>query len=245
MTGVKLVAIFLMLSGLTLSAQPLSVYSEFARIDAKGKVTSPAEPREILSPAVARNAFTSFQIVVQPTTEATWKLYVAQNPENAVEVTLYREVGDKLVKEVQPAIGTGTAVFWMDIWTARNAPVERIKVEPQLNINNDWVIYPMEARVMDVQLENAPATTGWPKGTAEPPAVIGNVLCNKPLTSGTAPSDPVPASLRFRNAQQDKALAARAPRAELAQRYGSCEATPPADDPEWYLRIRDFLFRLP
>src|SRR5260370_42579381 len=47
------------------AAQPLSVYSEFARIDAKGNVTSPESPREILSPALARNAFATFQVVVQ------------------------------------------------------------------------------------------------------------------------------------------------------------------------------------
>jgi hypothetical protein len=247
MTGVKFAAIFLMLLPVfvqEMAAQPLSVYSEFARIDSAGKVTSPADPREILSPAVARNAFTSFQIVVQPSDDAQWKLYVAQNPENAVQVTLYRESGDRLIKEEQPAIGTGTAVFWMDIWTARTAPVERIKVEPQLNYHGDWVIYPMEGRVMDAQVPNAPAA-GWPTGTAEPPAVIANLLCNQPLNAGTAPKDPTPAALRFRNAQQDKALAAQAPRTELANRYGACTATPPAADPEWYYRIRDYLFRLP
>lgn len=243
MSGVKVLALFLFCL-LSLAAQPLSVFSEFARIDAAGKVTSPAEPREILSPAVARNAFTSFQIVVQPTDGEAWKLYVAQNPANAVQVTLYREVGDRLVKETEPAIGTGPAVFWMDIFTTRNAPVQRIKVEPQLNYHNDWVIYPMEARVMDVQVDNAPGA-GWPTGTAEPSAVIANVLCNKLLTAGTAPKEPTAASLRFRNAQQDKVLAARATRSDLQERYGSCNDTPPADNPEWFLKIRDFLFRLP
>ena len=66
MTGVKFAALFLLLL-LPLAAQPLTVFSEFARIDATGKVTSPADPREILSPALARNAFSSFQIVVELT----------------------------------------------------------------------------------------------------------------------------------------------------------------------------------
>ena len=109
MTGVKFAALFLLLL-LPLAAQPLTVFSEFARIDAAGKVTSPADPREILSPALARNAFSSFQIVVQPSDDAPWKLFIAQNPENAVQLTLYREVGDRLIKEEQPATGTGTAV---------------------------------------------------------------------------------------------------------------------------------------
>ena len=65
-----------------------------------------------------------------------------------MEVTLYRENGDKLERVEQPVSGNSTQVFWMDLWTARDAPVQRIKVEPQLHVNNDWVIYPMEARVM-------------------------------------------------------------------------------------------------
>ena len=138
-------------------AQSLRVYSEFAQIDATGKVTAPAEPREILSPAIARNAFSSFQVVVDVPSGTPYQLYVAQNPENAVEVTLYRENGDKLEKVEQPVSGDATQVFWMDLWTARDAPVQRIKVEPQLHVNNDWVIYPMEARVMEATVRRPTA----------------------------------------------------------------------------------------
>lgn len=226
-------------------AQPLSVYSEFARIDDKGKVTAPAEPREILSPALARNAWESFQIVVEPADPAMpWQLFVAQNPENAVQVTLYREAGDRLEKVAQPASGSGTQVFWMDIYTAKTAPVERIKVEPQLHINNDWVIYPMEGRVMDAVVPDPPKE-GWPTGVAAPGDVIRGLVCSTQVAAGTAPKDPTQASLRFRNAQQDRALAAKADRAELQAKFGACDAQPPADNPEWYHRVRDFLFRLP
>ena len=226
-------------------AQPLLVYSEFARVEAKGKVSAPTEPREILSPALARNAWESFQIVVEPVDAAMpWQLFVAQNPENAVQVTLYREVGDQLEKVAQPASGMGTQVFWLDIYTAKTAPVERIKVEPQLHINNDWVIYPMEGRVMDAIVPDPPAA-GWPVGIAPPGDVMRGFVCVTPLVAGAAPKDPTQASLRFRNAQQDGALAAKAAKAELQQRFGSCDAQPPADNPEWYHRVRDFLFRLP
>jgi hypothetical protein len=169
----------------------LLVYSEFARIDAKGKVTVPAEPREILSPALARNAWESFQIVVEPS-DATlpWQLYVAQNPENAVAVTLYRESGDKLEKVSQPVSGTGVQIFWMDIYTAKTAPAERIKVEPQLHINNDWVIYPMEGRVMDAIVPDAPSG-GWPQGVAEPGEVMRGFVCGTQFAAGTTPRDPV------------------------------------------------------
>ena len=160
-----------------------------------------------------------------------YQLYVAQNPENAVEVTLYRENGDKLERVEQPVSGTGTQVFWMDLWTARDAPVQRIKVEPQLHVNNDWVIYPMEARVMNATV---------PEGKL-PAVTMRAHLCK----SGEAapPSNATMLSLRFRNAQQDVALAASAPQEELQKLFGACDA-PPSPDPEWYLHIRDYLLRL-
>jgi hypothetical protein len=242
---VKLAGIFLIFCSVWAGAQPLSVYSEFARIDARGKVTAPAAPREILSPALARNAFSSFQIVVEPSdATAPWQLYVAQNPENAVQVTLYREVGDRLEKITQPASGAGTQIFWIDIFADRAAPVERIKVEPQLHIHNDWVIYPMEGRIMEAVVPDPPAS-GWPGGIAAPGDVMRGFVCGVQLAVGVAPKDPTQASLRFRNAQQDRALAGKAERVALQGRFGACDAQPPADNPEWYQRVRDYLFRLP
>jgi hypothetical protein len=47
----------------------------------------------------------------------------------------------------------------------------------------------------------------------------------------------------FRNAQQDRALAAGASNADLQKLLGGCDAAARAD-PEWYLRVRDYLFRL-
>jgi len=222
--------------------QPLRVYSEFARIDATGRVTAPQEPREILSPAIARNAFSSFQIVVDVPRGTPYQLYIAQNPENAVQVTLYRENGEKLERVEQPVSGNSTQVFWMDLWTARDAPVQRIKVEPQLHVNNDWVIYPMEARVMS-------ATTGGDgkplPGTMLPAEMMHRFLCSSgpiveagPLQTGVS----IP-NLRLRNAMQDRTLASDVPKSALIELYGSCNA-PLSTDPEWYLRIRDYLLRL-
>jgi hypothetical protein len=241
--GVKLAGLFGLLL-LPAAAQPLLVYSEFARIDAKGKVTAPAMPREILSPALARNAWESFQIVVEPSDAAPWQLFVAQNPVDAVDVTIYRQMGDKLERVSQPVAGTGTQVFWLDIFTAKSSPVERIKVEPQLNIHNDWVIYPMEGRIMDAVVPDPPAG-GWPAGVAAPGEVMRGFVCGVQVAAGAAPAAPTQASLRFRNAQQDRALAAKAVKAELQAKFGACDAQPPADNPEWYHRVRDFLFRLP
>jgi hypothetical protein len=221
-------ALFLLLASAAWS-QPLRVYSEFAAIDAAGKVTAPAEPREILSPAIARNAFSSFQIVVDVPRGTSYQLYIAQNPENAVQVTLYRENGDKLERVEQPVSGNTAQVFWMDLWTARDAPVARIKVEPQLHVNNDWVIYPMEARVM-----SATVPDGNPTKFAS--------FCK--FTQDAPSANPLSASnFRLRNVQQDDAMASMAPKEEFEKLFFPCDASK-SPDPEWYLRIRDYLLRL-
>lgn len=191
---------------------------------------APAEPREILSPAIARNAYSSFQVVVDVPQGTSYQLYVAQNPENSVEVTLYRENGDKLERVQQPVSGNSTQVFWMDLWTARDAPVERIKVEPQLHVNNDWVIYPMEARVM-----NATVSDG----------VNSFVTINQLSCAGFTPSASIDIGrMNIRNAQQDVALASAASQEDLRELgVGTCDA-PLSHDPERYLRVRDYLLRL-
>jgi hypothetical protein len=197
------------------------------------------EPREILSPAIARNAFSSFQVVVDVPQGTPYQLYVAQNPENAVEVTLYRENGEKIERVEQPVSGNSTQVFWMDLWTARDAPVARIKVEPQLHVNNDWVIYPMEARVMSATIPDG-ARVG---GSISPVGAMRQYLCDKGLPTDSGLLGNSVSNLRFRNATQDVALAATAPKEELQKLFSSCDAPAPSD-PEWYLRIRDYLLRL-
>jgi hypothetical protein len=229
-------AFIAILASFPLSAQSLRVYSELAQIDSSGEVTSPRMPREILSPALARNAFTSFQIVVQVKPGTPYWLHVGENPEDAVKVTLYRRNGDRLEPVSSPYHGDTTQVIRLDLWVDRNAAVRRIKVEPQLDVNDDWVQYPMEARVMDATVPDGP----WPEGAATPAAAMKAFLCGSPLLTTVGESE---FRLRFRNAQQDVALAARAPKTDLLRLIGGCAATPP-DDPEWYLRIRDYLYRM-
>jgi hypothetical protein len=228
-------AVFLLLLPAVWS-QPLRVYSEFAKIDATGRVTAPAEPREILSPAIARNAFSSFQIVVDVPQGTSYQLYVAQNPENAVEVTLYRENGDKLERVEQPVSGNSMQVFWMDLWTARDAPVQRIKVEPQLHVNNDWVIYPMEARVVEATVPDGPR----PNVSVPQNPIVWAFMCGSRRVYYSYANSNTD-RLRFRNAQQDVALSATAPKEDLQKLF--CDK-PESSDPEWYLRVRDYLLRL-
>ncbi len=207
----------LLILGAALQAQSLNVYSEFAEINSNGIVTAPANPREILSPAIVRNGFTSFQVVVKVAPETSYWLYVGENPENAVRVTVYRESGEKFEPVELPYEGKSTQVFWLDLWTDRDAPVRRVKIEPQLKVDRDWVTYPMEVRVVDALV---PDTT---------PA---SALCSAERTR----------DFTFRNVMQDARLATRLPKSELDRLKSQCPST--GGYSESYLRIRDYLFRM-
>src|SRR2546428_82444 len=76
-----------------LPAQELKVWSEFQRIDPFGEVVAVdrvEHPREILSPAVARNAFVSFHVAVTVPENTPSFLYLQQNPE-WLKITMYKE----------------------------------------------------------------------------------------------------------------------------------------------------------
>jgi len=247
--------------------QPLSVYSEFAKIDAQGNAIAPEAPREILSPALVRNGFTSFQVVVQVPPATPYILRIGQNPDNAAKVTFYRvrAVGapgvpddERMEPAAEPISGNGTQVFWMDVWVDKDALVRRIKVEPQLHLDGDWVIYPMEMRVREnvvpeIAPPNANATTGATAAAASPFESSFNTLraylCGAqrpaPASSDVATADDLHRdALHLRNARQDVALASLLPaadREELRKRMGGCNARAP-ENPEFYLRLRDYVF---
>jgi hypothetical protein len=231
-------ALFLLstMAGVAAWAQPITVYSEFARIDPKtGDALAPESPREILSPAVVRNGFTSFQVVVQAPAEDKWWLFVGQNPENAFKLTLFKESGDSLERVDLPYQSTGTQVFWLDVWTDGNAPVRRVKLEPELNLHDDWVIYPIEARVVDAIVPETPG--------------IENLVCGLKVSAimATGSTHGV-AGAQLRNAEQDGALATKLLKDELENLGAWCDTPAPSDAQrfwtESYLRIRDYLFRL-
>jgi hypothetical protein len=233
-------------------AQPLRVYSEFAKIDAHGNVTAPESPREILSPAIARNAFSTFQVVIQVPPGTPYTFRVGLNPESAVKVMLYRETagravngGPELKRIDEPWESSSTQILWMDLWVEKDAPVRRIKVEPQLFLDGDWVIYPMEVRVREQQVPTPSAQGAVPTAASflDPFIVMQAALCKKPLTVPGLTATTA-AGLRYRNAIQDVALAEAATdadREDLKKRLGGCNAKLPAD-PEAYLRVRDYFF---
>jgi hypothetical protein len=232
-------ALLLGLAASSLSAQSVQVYSEFAQLTDAGEAVAPENPREILSPAVARNAFSSFQLAIQVPQGVKFLVYIGQNPDNAAKVTLYRHDGGKLVPVVVPYEGVSSQLLWMDLWVEGSAPVRRVKIEPQIGIGGDWLTYPMEVRVVETTVPD-PSTPA--RGIAEPFELMRAFLCGgepRPLRGGTLAG----AESRFRNARQDVALAeagSAALRDELKRVMGGCSAPAPAD-PEFYLHVRDLL----
>ena len=234
-------AALLALAAGALCAQTVQVYSEFAQLSDTGEVVAPANPREILSPAVARDAFSSFQIAIQVPKGTKFLLYVGQNPDDAAKLTLYRRRAGKLEPVELPYSGESSQVLWMDLWFDANAPVRRVKIEPQVGIDGDWITYPMEVRVMEPIVPASVVTT---QGGTTPFEVMRAFLCGTKVrpVPGEAP---VGAELIFRNVQGDMTLAAVGPAAlrdEMKKAMGGCDAAAPAD-PEFYLRLRDYLFK--
>ena len=233
-------AALLALAAGALCAQTVQVYSEFAQINDAGEVLAPGNPREILSPAVARNAFSSFQIAIQVPKGTKFLVYVGQNPDDAAKVTLYRRRAGKLEPIELPYSGESSQVLWMDLWVDANAPVRRVKIEPQVGIDGDWATYPMEVRVMEPVV---PDRSGPEEGVASAFEVMHVYLCGGKIRP-IAGRVPIGAEMVFRNAQQDVALVAAGSmplRDEMKKAMGGCNAAPPAD-PEFYLRLRDYLF---
>lgn len=234
-------ALLLRLAGGLVLGQSVQVYSEFARLNDAGNVLAPENPREILSPAVPRNAFSSFQLAIQVPNGVKFLVYIGQNPDNAAKITLYRRDAGKLVPVVAPYEGVSSQVLWMDLWVDGNAPVRRVKIEPQIGIAGDWVTYPMEVRVMEARVPE--------HSTGATSAVASFDMMRAFLCGGEARrlsgEIPMGAELQSRNALQDIALAgagSAALREDLKKAMGGCSAPAPAD-PEFYLRLRDVLLR--
>lgn len=255
----------------------LRVFSEFTRFDPFGRILAQdrgsAAPRDILSPGVPRNAFSSFRIVVMLDKPAKYVLDIGQNPEDAVKATLYRERfekhGERWIPDALQQVkipyegefpdtdipGQNTVTFWLDTWVAKTAPVDRIKVEPQLWVSyaNDWFTYPMEVRILEATLPTLQV-----KPAAAPPvtersdaALIGPLraaLCGAQEESADNALT-ARASVR-RNVLQIIAANKAALNARVLKSFGAATAStwcsgmrPPATGPEWFLKVRDSLLQ--
>jgi hypothetical protein len=208
-------------------AQRLLLVSEFQRVMPNGAVYEPdrvEKPREIISPAVARNAYASFRVVVEAPRGASYTMYVGQNPDDSVEVRMYREiyakVGEQLVPDALEAVklpvvatvpeGQAVQTYWLDVFVPAKIPASRLRVEVQLNVNDIWYIAPMEVRVRAPKLPGPIRAVG-----ALPPlSARADAAALLPLKlyacGGPAPQvDETPPTARQmirRNAMQDMAL---------------------------------------
>ena len=233
-----------------LPAQELKVWSEFQRIDPFGEVVAVdrvEHPREILSPAVARNAFVSFHVAVTVPENTPSFLYLQQNPE-WLKITVYKEefhqtpggwIPDALTQvsapctiilpEPNPIPGQTTVVYWMDVWVPEQTPLGRMRLQAVLKSGELWIVYPMEMRVVDAVTPKIGRVAG-----ELPPITARADAATKPVQTPGLPHVCVRQMIR-RNAIQDRALAS-ALKLQLP-------APPPELGAEGYLKVRDSLFK--
>ena len=256
--------------------ETLRVFSEFTRIDPFGRIVKQdrgtAAPRHILSPGVPRNGFSSLRIVVSLDKPTKYILDIGQNPENAVKATLYKEKFEKAGEQWIPdglesvkipyestfpdnAVPGQTAItFWLDMWVAKDAKVDRIKVEPQLWVGtaDDWFTYPMEVRVLETVIPNAgdsaaalPAITDRSDAAAVRPLQAAYCSTSERL----APPVMNARALIRRNALQTLWLKNAASTSHLLKVSKQpsiqnwCSARQEAVGPEWFLRFRDLVYQ--
>jgi len=261
--------VLLWLCLLHLPAQSIKVLSEFRRVDAKGEilpVDQGGKPREILSPGLMRNTFYSLRIVVDPPKGKWFQFEIAENPEG-LGVTVYKELPGtqgRLEKIKMPVhkIGERLEVYWLDLWIPPRAPVRRVRIEAQLHDGDGWRIVPMEVRVLKgiaPQPKRAGAVLPPWTDSAEAPArqAMREFVCEDAVKPAL-PSLTVSGLVR-RNAMQDVAIARALQlhwgRTKLQEAIvqaagvadvGAFCAAPKMQSPhgpEWYMRVRDFLYR--
>ncbi len=217
----------LALLAINLAAQTVEIRSEFW-------TPGLAAAREIISPAVARNAFTTFRVIAKGVSK--YNLCVAANPDDVFKVVVYG--ADKKPLPFPCADDLTESHLIMDVWTPALAPVARIRLEAQMWFDDRWIIYPLEVRVQDARVPEK-RIEGW----------LG-YLCGKP--------DPKPSGMTERNYRQDVAMARsledRLGREtlvrEIVTRLGApaaeawCKAwdRPPGLSGERYLKVRDYLY---
>ncbi len=192
--------------------------------------------REILSPALPRNGWTTFHVTVTAPSEKQFGFYIGQNPEKTARAVLFRDGKrvDHPITITYPA-GKASEVFRLDLWIGPDAPVGRAKVEPQLWIDGRWIIYPMEIRIVEAKI---PEVTPGTLNREYLPALRAHWCEEK--------AGPVP-----RNLKQDLGLAGLRQKEEVRERFATVLGVPVEEwcadqkltpkNPEWYLRFRDWL----
>jgi hypothetical protein len=253
-----------------LSPATLEVHSEFLRVNPQGEILpidATPHPREIISPAVVRNGFASFHVVVRSPRATSYFLFAAANPANVVRATLYKEefvkrgedwIPDALKPLRSPnfgAIPDGEAsipgqtacVYLLDVWVPPEAPPGTMRLEVQLKVGV-WMIYPMEIRILPVVVPQTKTAAPRPLPAVEERAdepVEVPLLRFMEHHEAHRSRYPVPQTVREvirRNAEQDMALASLLDAKTLIPSLKEKLAASGGGG-EWYLTIRDTIYR--
>jgi hypothetical protein len=253
-------------------AQSIQIFSEFQRVDPFGNILAidrTPSPREIVSPATARNSYVSFHLAVNVPAGQTYFLYTQVNPPGIVTVHLYKEqfvdsIPDILTPTNSPSFGTipdaqsgvpgqTTRDYLLDIYTPSDAEVgRRVRIEVLLKYGT-WYVTPFELRIMDATVHAPLNAAPAPLPSLNEPADAAAVHALASYLTGQREWNPVttPTTVREvlrRNAQQDMVLAMDRPAPLIWLRAATQIVngwTLFPNGSEWYLRVRDFLVSRP
>lgn len=169
------------------------------------------------------------------------------------------------VPDVTPQVpGQKVIALWLDIWVPKDAPVRRTRLEVQYSEGENWVIYPMELRIF-------PPVAPEPSGPLPALAPLEAKVSDSALAvlhgyvCGSAPAlvtenPPSVRTMSRRNAQQDMAVASTMEAASggkpalvaamlaaaglgKAEQFCAKPSPPPGQGAEWYLHVRDYLYK--
>lgn len=228
------------------------------------------KPRELLSPAVVRNAHFSYHVAVTAPAKSMYFLAVQMYPPNAFQWKLYEEkfafdgkqwIPDALQEMSAPYFGVvpdpeqsipgqTTCVYLLDVFVPADLPPSQVRLEVLAKFDT-WRMWPMEVRVPGAlipDLRQGPLTT-----LLAPPTVAADTVARAAFAVYTGQREEVTGSVRsvrsviWRNALQDAALArvleTRLPRDRIMDQVERRLKPDVEAGAEGYLRVRDYLIR--
>lgn len=267
---------------MSLGGQTVLVTSEFVRYAPDGSVLQADKAdkyRELLSPAVVRNAHFTFRVTVRQPEGSPYTLHIAQNPEDTAQIRLYQEqyteiggqwVPDRLKPVEMPhgatmAPGQKAQSYLVDLFLPAGALAnQRFRIEVQFYRGDGWQIHPMEMRVRQAAVEGKVSAAGpEPEAGVAPTRVITGPLrayaCGvKQQVSAAVPLE-TGRALLLRNILEDLNLARQREKTDTREgtvfmllkaagvsdlpAFCAAKAAPAAEHPEWWLKVRDYLYQ--
>ena len=196
--------------------------------------------REILSPALVRNGWNRFHLLIDGSPGIAYRLEVAQNPDDAARVRLSRDGEEMALPLSQTLPASGRAVFRLEFYLAADAPVRRIKLEPQVyTASSGWIIYPMEGRVVEAVVPPVkPRASSWQEFFCQPRA--GPDAARDPQPQG---DEIVLQDVRLAQIRDPQAVKSAFAAALGRPVEDWCRDQVAPSHPEWLLRFRDWLLK--